>query len=55
MFEGPYRNVRKWTAKAIPFVKEKAEAVRKMYRSYTTCPKCAKKYGKSYVVIPALV
>ncbi len=25
----------------------------KMYFFYTTCPKCAKKYGKNYVVILA--
>jgi len=26
-----------------------------MYFFYTTCPKCAKKYGKNYVVILAEV
>jgi hypothetical protein len=25
----------------------------RMYQWYTTCPKCAKKYGKNYVVIIA--
>jgi hypothetical protein len=29
--------------------------VRRMYFFYTTCPKCAKKYGKNYVVIFAQV
>jgi hypothetical protein len=26
-----------------------------MYFFYTTCPKCAKKYGKNYVVILAQI
>ncbi|MGE5758418.1 MAG: hydrolase [Sideroxydans sp.] len=29
--------------------------MRKLYFYYTTCPKCAKKYGKNYVVILAEV
>ena len=33
------------------YVKEKNMIVEKMYMWYTTCPKCAKKYGKNYVVI----
>jgi len=27
----------------------------KMYKGHITCPKCAKKYGKNYVVIVAKV
>jgi NMD protein affecting ribosome stability and mRNA decay len=35
------------------FVRSKGKDVRKMYFFYTTCPKCAKKYGKNYVAILA--
>jgi len=32
---------------------KKGKRLRKMYLYYTTCPKCAKKYGKNYIVILA--
>lgn len=53
VFEGPYRNIRNWTAEMMSFVKSKGKATQKLYFFYTTCPKCAKKYGKNYVVILA--
>jgi hypothetical protein len=53
VFEGPYRNMRKWIAEMKGFVRSKGTDVRKMYFFYTTCPKCAKKYGKNYVAILA--
>jgi hypothetical protein len=53
VFEGPYRNMRKWIAEMKGFVRSKGKDVRKMYFFYTTCPKCAKKYGKNYVAILA--
>jgi hypothetical protein len=53
VFEGPYRNIRNWMEEMKSFVKGKGKAMRKMYFFYTTCPKCAKKYGKNYVVILA--
>jgi hypothetical protein len=31
--------------------KSKGLNITKEYMWYTTCPKCAKKYGKNYVVI----
>jgi len=37
------------------FVQDQGKDVQKLYRYYTTCPKCAKKYGKHYVVILAQV
>lgn len=55
VFEGPYKDVRKWMEEMKSFVESKEETVRKMYMFYTTCPKCAKKYGKNYVVILAQV
>jgi hypothetical protein len=53
VFEGPYRNMRNWIGEMESFVKSKGKAIRKRYFFYTTCPKCAKKYGKNYVVILA--
>lgn len=43
VFEGSYRNMPKWLAEL-----EKLGQPR--YFFYTTCPKCAKYYGKNYVV-----
>ena len=53
VFEGPYRNMRNWIEEMKSFVKGKGKTFRKLYFFYTTCPKCAKKYGKNYVAILA--
>ena len=53
VFEGPYRNMRNWIEEMKSFVKGKGKIFQKLYFFYTTCPKCAKKYGKNYVVILA--
>lgn len=53
VFEGPYRNMRNWIAQMKSFVDARGKAFRKLYFFYTTCPRCAKKYGKNYVVILA--
>lgn len=55
VFEGPYRNMRKWIDDMKAHVSTKNKSIRKLYFYYTTCPKCAKKYGKNYVVILAQV
>lgn len=55
VFEGPYRNMRKWIEEMKAFVQSKGRSIRKQYFFYTTCPKCAKKYGKNYVAILAQV
>ena len=33
------------------YVQAKGKTMKKLYFSYTTCPKCAKVYGKNYVVL----
>ncbi len=53
VFEGPFRNMRKWVEEMKRCVTAKGKTVRQLYFYYTTCPKCAKKYGKNYVVILA--
>ena len=55
VFEGPYRNVRHWIAEMKAYVVGKGSTLQKLYLFYTTCPKCAKKYGKNYVVLLAQI
>jgi len=55
VFEGPYQHVHKWIEEMKGFVASRGKGIRKLYCYYTTCPKCAKKYGKNYVVILAQV
>ena len=50
VFEGPYKNISKWEKEMESFVKSKGKQAKKTYFFYTTCPKCAKNYGKNYVV-----
>ena len=37
------------------YVKSKDKRINKLFYFYTTCPKCAKTYGKNYVVLFAQV
>jgi len=55
VFEGPYRNMGKWIKEMKAYVQEQGKDIQKLYFYYTTCPKCAKKYGKNYVAILAQV
>jgi len=55
VFEGPYSQVHAWTKQMPAFVQERGKALRRLWYYYTTCPKCARKYGKNYVVILAQV
>ena len=50
VFEGPYKNVAKWEKEMEALVAEKGKKAKKTYFFYTTCPKCAKHYGKNYLV-----
>ena len=55
VFEGPYKDAGKWARAMADYVKDKAKEMEKMYFFYTTCPKCAKVYGKNYTVLLAKV
>lgn len=55
VFEGPYRNAGKWAEEMKAYVANKGKAIQKLYFSYTTCPRCAKAYGKNYVVLFAQI
>lgn len=53
VFEGPYKDAPKMEKEMQTFVKSKDKQVKKIYFFYTTCPKCAKFYGKNYMVAVA--
>ncbi|MFH0801461.1 MAG: hydrolase [bacterium] len=55
VFEGPYQNMRKWIEDMKSYVKSEGKSLQKLYFFYTTCPKCARKYGKNYVVLLAKI
>jgi hypothetical protein len=55
VFEGAYKNMGKWVSEMEDYVKSKSKKLESMYFFYTTCPKCAKFYGKNYTVILAKI
>ena len=55
VFEGDYSQGGKWAADMDSYVKSKGKTLQKLYFSYTTCPACAKAYGKNYVVLFAKI
>ena len=50
VYEGPFREARNWVRDIQRHVAAAGKEIRKLYFFYTTCPKCAKQYGKNYVV-----
>jgi hypothetical protein len=55
VYEGPYKDTGKWCKNFEEYAKSKKLNIKKWYMWYTTCPKCAKKYGKNYIVIIARI
>jgi len=55
VFEGSYKDMKKWIKEMEEYVDSKGKKVKKLYFYYTTCPRCAKHYGKNYTVIFAQV
>ncbi len=51
VYEGPFRDSGKWMKDFEALTKSRGLNLKKTFMWYTTCPKCAKKYGKNYVVI----
>ena len=51
VYEGAYSKTGKWCNDYKEHAKHLDLKIKKWYMWYTTCPKCAKKYGKNYVVI----
>ncbi len=55
VFEGHYKNIRTWIKQMQGFVASRGKEMKKLYFFYTTCPNCAKYYGKNYVVLVAQI
>jgi hypothetical protein len=51
VYEGPFKDSGKWAKDFDQFARNRGLNLVKKFFWYTTCPKCAKKYGKNYVVI----
>lgn len=51
VYEGDFKDTGKWCEDFKNYARGKNLEIKKWYMWYTTCPKCAKKYGKNYVVI----
>ncbi len=52
-YEGDFKETGKWCKDFENHAKSKGIEPEKMYMWYTTCPKCAKAYGKNHTVIIA--
>ena len=50
VFEGPYKNVPRWCEEFNDSIEAGGKKARQTYFFYTTCPKCARSYGKNYIV-----
>lgn len=55
VFEGHYKNMGQWIRQMKDYVSAQGKELKKLYFFYTTCPACAKYYGKNYTVILAEV
>lgn len=51
VFEGPFKYISNWIKEMKSYVEGQGKRTEKLYFYYTTCPKCAKEYGKNYVVL----
>lgn len=55
VFEGSFKETGRWCQQMAEWVRSKGKEMKRELLYYTTCPKCAKHYGKNYVVILAQV
>jgi hypothetical protein len=55
VFEGPFKNTGQWCRQMAEWVQSKGQTIKRYLMYYTTCPKCARHYGKNFVVILAEV
>lgn len=51
VYEGNFKETGKWCKDFEDFARGRGYEIKKWYMYYTTCPKCAKAYGKNYVVV----
>ena len=50
VFEGPYRRAKDWVHDMEVAAEASGHRAKTVYMFYTTCPKCARAYGKNYVI-----
>jgi hypothetical protein len=50
VFDGPYNQVPRYLKEFYKYLNLIEKKAKKIYFYYTTCPKCAKKYGHNYIV-----
>jgi len=50
VYEGDFKDTGKWMEDFNKYAKDNGHKIKKSYMWYTTCPRCAKKYGHNYVV-----
>jgi hypothetical protein len=55
VYEGAYSQMNSWVNDLKSYVASKGKTIKKFYCFYTTCPACAKAYGKNYVVLLAQI
>ena len=50
VFEGPYRRAKDWMHEMETAAEAAGHTAKQVFMFYTTCPKCARAYGKNYVI-----
>jgi hypothetical protein len=55
VFDGPYRSIPKFIKETNDFAAAQGKKPKDYYIHYAYCPKCAKKYGKNWMIIFAEV
>ncbi len=50
VYEGPFKEAASWHQDLIATIEERGDELKRIFFYYTTCPNCAKVYGKNYVV-----
>ena len=55
VYEGAFKNTSIWIKDFNEALNAKGYTSKRIFMWYTTCPKCAKKYGKNYTVLVAQI
>lgn len=50
VFEGPYRQAKTWVHEMETAAEAAGKRAKRTFMFYTTCPKCARAYGKNYII-----
>ncbi len=53
VYEGEFKEMGRWMKDFGEMIEQKGYQMKRMFTWYTTCPKCAKEYGKNYTVMIA--